>query len=284
MMEASDVPITIRDVEAIAEVHEVERLQLEVWGIPHLEVVPHTQLIAAKESGGVLIGAFDGVRMAGFVYGFVGLERGATVHHSHMLAVDQNYRGRDLGFRLKCEQRRRVLEQGIDVMTWTFDPLRSLNANLNLRRLGAIADRYYADFYGTEAGSFLHQNGTDRLWVSWHIASDRVERRLSGDAESAELSELPVLLAACDSGAPQPGNSNSAFAADRFAIEIPRDIGSLEIEDVKTRTGLANCHPGSIYERDRGGLCGRRLRSEKHRRVPNGLIHLSAEFCLGDKR
>src|SRR3954447_1807131 len=90
--------VAIRDITSISEVKAVEELQKEVWGIPDIEVVPLSQMVAARSSGGVLIGAFYGDVLAGFAYGFVGLERGVTVHHSHMLAVRPEYRSHDLGF------------------------------------------------------------------------------------------------------------------------------------------------------------------------------------------
>src|SRR6185503_13169069 len=40
-----------------------------------------------------------------------------------------------------------------------------------------IADRYYVDYYGTTS-SFLHRFGTDRLWVTWLLQSERVESRM----------------------------------------------------------------------------------------------------------
>ena len=58
-------------------------------------------------------------------------------------------------------------------MTWTFDPLRSLNAHLNFSKLGVISDSYRVDFYGPQTSSHLHTNGTDRLWVTWHMADAR---------------------------------------------------------------------------------------------------------------
>src|SRR5678816_1777975 len=167
--------ITIRNIDDAAEMRAVEDLQKEVWGIPDLDVVPLTQLVAAKEAGGVLIGAFDGDTLVGFVYGFPSYERGQLAHHSHMLAVKPAYRNFDLGRRLKLAQREQVLAQGIKLMTWTFDPLQSLNAYFNFNKLGVVADRYLINFYGEDAQSFLHRTGTDRLWVSWFIATDRVK-------------------------------------------------------------------------------------------------------------
>jgi len=186
--------IRIRAIDDVAEMRAVEELQKEVWGIPDLDVVPVTQLVAAKEAGGVLIGAFDGATLVGFVYGFPSYERGKLAHHSHMLAVKPAYRNYDLGRRLKFAQRDYVMTQGVELISWTFDPLQSLNAHFNFNKLGVIADRYLPDFYGEEAASFLHQTGTDRLWVSWLVSRER-EDPIAGE--------------------------------DQVAIEIPSDINEL---------------------------------------------------------
>src|SRR2546421_9835700 len=142
--------VTIRDVETTAELHAVEDLQREVWGIPDVDVVPLTHLVAAKTAGGVLAGAFDDKVLVGFVYGFAAIEHGETTHHSHMLAVRPSHRGAHIGERLKLAQRERVLAQGIKTVSWTFDPLRSKNAHLNFRKLGVTCDRYFVDFYGDD--------------------------------------------------------------------------------------------------------------------------------------
>ena len=180
MTAAEKSDIVIRDVSGQAEIHAVEELQKEVWGISDLDVVPTTQIVAARAAGGVLLGAFDGEILVGFVYGFPGYEHGQATHHSHMLAVKPSYRNYNLGQKLKLAQRTRVLAQGINVMTWTFDPLQSANAHFNFNKLGVISDRYFINFYGAEAASFLHRNGTDRLWVTWLLSSRRVSERIGG--------------------------------------------------------------------------------------------------------
>ena len=79
--------IVVRDIDGSAQMRAVEELQKQVWGIPDLDVVPLSHLVAAKAAGGVLLGAFDREILAGFVYGFVGYEHGRVAHHSQMLAV-----------------------------------------------------------------------------------------------------------------------------------------------------------------------------------------------------
>ena len=97
---------------------------------------------------------------------------------ARLLAVRDEYRDQDLGYRLKLVQRDRALAMGFREITWTFDPLQSRNAHLNFSKLGVFSDSYRIDFYGPQTSSVLHQNGTDRLWVRWPITSRlSVDRR-----------------------------------------------------------------------------------------------------------
>ncbi len=219
--------IVIRDIEGGAEMRAVEELQKEVWGVPDLDVVPLSQLVAAKAAGGVLLGAFDRETLIGFVYGFVSHEHGTVAHHSHMLAVKPAYRNFDLGRRLKLAQRERVLAQGINLMTWTFDPLQSLNAHFNFNKLGVASDRYLINFYGAEAASFLHRNGTDRLWVTWPLTSRRVNERLSGTAPAPSFESVMPLVQLGTDDAPRKNDLTAGLSHEPALIEIPADINAL---------------------------------------------------------
>ncbi len=222
--------ITIREINELAEIRAVEELQKETWGIPDLDVVPLTQLVAAKEAGGVLIGAFDGGTLVGFVYGFPSFERGEMAHHSHMLAVKPAYRNYDLGRRLKLAQREHVIAQGIRLISWTFDPLQSLNAHFNFGKLGVLADRYLLNFYGADAASFLHQTGTDRLWVSWLVSSERVKARINGISYSAPSILGPPLVQVETDDSSRCNDPGAGLVGDYAAIEIPSNIDALSRE------------------------------------------------------
>jgi len=177
-MPAIPESITIRDIDTLAELRQVEVLQKEIWGVEDLEVFPALALRPLRELGGILIGAFDAQELVGFVFGFPGIIEGETVIHSDMLAVRPEFRSLSLGFLLKLAQRQKALELGIEKITWTFDPLQSRNAHLNFAKLGVTSRRYEVNFYG-ETTSFLHRGSTDRLWVTWELNSDRVKSRLS---------------------------------------------------------------------------------------------------------
>jgi predicted GNAT superfamily acetyltransferase len=224
-------PIIIRDIELISEMRDVESLQKEVWGCDDRDIVPLTILAATREIGATLVGAFDGSSLIGFAYSFVGREEECMVHHSHMLAVRPTYRNVNLGYKLKLEQRDRALAQGITRMTWTFDPLQSLNAHFNFAKLGVVADAYKINFYGETTSSFLHHIGTDRLWVTWPLDSSRVHERLQtrdqNRTSNLELDRIACLVQVGPSNVPQKGQSLEVTGQNDVSIEIPADINAL---------------------------------------------------------
>ena len=245
----------------------VEDLQKEVWGLHDRDITPLTQLVAARHAGGQLIGARDGQTLIGFVYGFVGLERGRTIHHSHMLAVKPAYRNGDVGYKLKLAQRERVLAQGLTRITWTFDPLQSLNAHFNLCKLGVVSDTYKINFYGPETSSDLHRLGTDRLWVTWFLRSERVQQRLEGKSVRQEIDpEAKPLVAVDAEGWPRELARKTALAGAHAFIEIPSDINRVQGQNPKqamrwrevTRRGFteafaAGFHVADFFRQSRGG-------------------------------
>lgn len=245
----------------------VEDLQKEIWSVHDRDIVPLTQLVAARHAGGQLIGARDGQTLIGFVYGFVGLEHGRTIHHSHMLAVRLAYRNGDVGYKLKLAQRERVLAQGITRITWTFDPLQSSNAYFNFCKLGVVSDTYKINFYGPETSSVLHRLGTDRLWVTWLLDSDRVQQRLEGKSVRHEIDSQATTLVAVDAeGWPRELALKTALGGAHVLIEIPSDINSMQQQNAEqavrwrevTRHGFtealaAGFHVSDFFRQSRSG-------------------------------
>jgi predicted GNAT superfamily acetyltransferase len=233
------MPIVIRDIDLISQIRQVEELQKEVWGFSDRDVVPTDQLLVAKEVGGLLIGAFVEESLVGFVYAMLSTEQDRLQFHSHMLAVKPDYRNLGLGYKLKLAQRERALARGITRMTWTFDPLQCMNAHFNLAKLGVVSDRYKINFYGESTSSFLHRHGTDRLWVTWLLDSERVCRRLESGTHAhalpAGLDTLTHLVELGSGDGPKGAQTTHLAGQRQVFIEIPEDIGTLELRD----SGLA---------------------------------------------
>lgn len=227
--------ITIRDLSSFEDLSHAQLLEKEIWELSDLDVTPMTLAIAIREAGSIWLGAFDGMNLVGFAFAFLGMEHGELIVHSHVLGLRPDYRDSDLGYKLKLAQRERAQAMRIREMTWTFDPLQSRNAHLNFSKLGAVSDTYKIDFYGPETSSTLHRNGTDRLWVKWPMASRRVQARLQGKSNRAEMLDalatvLPLVQFNGD-GNPKRTDLSVALSRQRIVIEIPSDIGSIEKKD-----------------------------------------------------
>ncbi len=162
------------------ELYKVEEIQESVWG-PN-DVVPDHLLLASIHAGGLLIAAYVEERMVGFVFGFPAFDKtGDRInlrHHSHMLAVLPDARDAGIGFSLKRAQWQWVRQQGIERITWTYDPLQSRNANLNIARLGAVCSTYLQDYYGEMTDVINAGMPSDRFSVDWWVNSPRVNNRL----------------------------------------------------------------------------------------------------------
>jgi len=169
----------IRDVIDYDELRHCVAIQERTWGPDFGEIVPAAILWVAVRTGGVVAAAYDGAgTMVGFVFGVSGYRAGRPLHWSDMLAVLPEARGRGVGLALKRHQRQVLLENGIEDVYWTFDPLESRNAHLNFVRLGVLATEYIRDCYGVSRSPLHAGLPTDRLVAHWQLVSDRVQRRM----------------------------------------------------------------------------------------------------------
>src|SRR5258708_7267776 len=165
--------IQIRKCTTLPDFHRCVEIQKHVWNESDLETEPYTTFVVANQTGGQVLGAFDGPSMVGFTMALVGVRDKTPYLHSHMTGVLPDYRDRKIGRALKLFQREEALSRDIRLIEWTFDPLETRNAHFNLNRLGAIVRTYIPNFYGITS-SPLHRNlPTDRLLAEWHLDSKR---------------------------------------------------------------------------------------------------------------
>lgn len=171
--------LTYRDLTTLEEFARVVELERVIWGPGYDEVVPVPILAVTVMRGGILVGAFDGDVMIGFVYSLAGLKSGKPMQWSHMLGVLDEYRNAGAGRELKLLQRQRTLAMGLDLVEWTYDPMQAMNAHLNFAKLGVVVEEYEENVYG-ESSSPLHRgNPTDRFVAEWWVREPHVERRLA---------------------------------------------------------------------------------------------------------
>lgn len=225
--------ITIRLLKDIESLRRIETLQMEIWGMIERDVVPSHQLMAAAGAGGAVLGAFDGQgEMVGFCYGFAGWRRGVPLFYSHMAGVKGSRQLQDVGFRLKCAQREAALAMGYDHAVWTYDPMQSVNARFNLRKLGATAYRYYVNYYGEMPDDINRGLDSDRLEVDWALQSPRVRAAVAGaPPDPAWDGAARALEAVAGASATGPGEPRLDLDAPAILIEVPTDLPAIRDRD-----------------------------------------------------
>lgn len=211
--------VTYRQLTRMDELIRCSRIEHAVWGEG---IVPPHLLRAVTHMGGLAVGAFAAEELIGFVFGFRGVReqggREQQLHHSHVAAVLPDWRGRGIGVGLKRAQAQLCRQQGLELMTWTFDPLRARNAHLNLEKLGATVSAYEPMYYGQMFDAQNGQLDSDRLLAEW---------QLSGSLErfSGPVAALPRALTAQPGG--EPGEARPGLSAPAVHVAVPRDLDEL---------------------------------------------------------
>jgi len=213
----------------------MEDLQELVWGGDYRAVVPAHMLYIVATSGGIVLGAYVDGQLAGFVLGLLAQRDGRLYHASHMLGIHPDHQGGGIGAALKWQQRERALAQGLDLMTWTFDPLEARNAHFNLHKLGVISRTYLENVYGDMADRLNQGLPSDRLYVEWSLRSTFKTqagraRRVPGRArqEPAPTAERMVSVLRNDAGMPVLQLDPAPGAP--LSIEVPDAIQRIKQE------------------------------------------------------
>ena len=230
-------------IQALSDTDQFERvvdLQKEIWGygVPGGDdPYPARALFALAKSGGLVALAVLEDKPVGFSAAWLGMDPSVDRHylHSQLVGVLPGHRHLSIGYRLKLYQRDFALHRGLDLVRWTFDPLLSTNANLNLRKLGVVAQLYVPDFYGGLLDRFRAGTGSDRLWADWYINSPRVGARLQAPVQP--LKDLPPFLRVTsvrDEGAPESWRRLEGYQTDGreddLLVEIPDNFDTLRRE------------------------------------------------------
>jgi predicted GNAT superfamily acetyltransferase len=155
-----------------------------------------------------------------------------------MMGIHPDQRNSGIGFALKRAQWQMVRHQGIAHITWTYDPLLSRNAYLNIAKLGAVCHTYRRSEYGDMRDGLNAGLPSDRFMVDWWVNTRRVERRLSkrprrslklDDFSKAELQPLYSLHT--ESNLPRPPEHFSPLEGNLTLAEIPSDFSALKEAD-----------------------------------------------------
>lgn len=236
--------IKIRPIRTLTDLRKCHEIQRTTWGYTDLMVFPYTQLISAAHNGGVLLGAYDGPDLIGFVYGYLGMSATKLYLFSQRMGVLPSYQNKGIGMKLKLAQRDQMLRKGIDLIVWTYDPLLGKNAALNIEKLGGIVRHYARDIYGAVQNPLQMGLSTDRFLLEWELMSNRVRERIRSTSPRPRSEEWLnndryklVNFAAWEGNLPRPMASDLEMDDEVLLIQIPPDLNAIKRVDLSIARG-----------------------------------------------
>lgn len=238
--------IVIRPIVSHEEAILAQDLQRAISARSELDIVPSHLIMTLANNGGIVLGAHDKGRMVGLLIDFLASDEETPErlvmtrlkHWSHLLIVDPDYAGLDLGFALRCAQRDLVVRQGVRLISWADDPLDARHALLSIRRLGAISRKYMREAGVPAETSLVPGAPSDRLLIDWWITSRRVASRVEGIRKPLNLVHFleagarvinPAMLR--EDLLPVPQEETPLPDANLMLIEVPPDLDSLGARD-----------------------------------------------------
>ena len=175
-----------RPLKKPEEFRHAEELQREGLGDEGAAWVPAPLLRSVQDNGGLVLGAFADIYLAGLTVSSIGWDGSTLYHQALVTVVRPEYQKHRVGFRLLAFARDEVLRLGLGEVRGEFDPLSRAAASLSVRRLGARPDRYLTDYYGQATPGAGGRDETDRLHVRWELSAPEVERRVGGTVPGAD--------------------------------------------------------------------------------------------------
>ncbi len=223
--------IVLRKLTEKSELEELEQLEAAVWSPS--SVIPLHMTLTLHKFGGLFLGAFDQERMIGFLYSFPGFRDGQPHLCSHMLGFLPEYRKQGLGVQMKWLQREEALRLGHTCITWTYDPLETVNAYLNIAKLGGVVRHYLPNCYGELSDEMNRGLPTDRFLVEWFLNSERVEKKQVHGADCESIDDAPAVLSyrVGDDGHPRVVGIELDFAGEAILVPVPARFQELKKAD-----------------------------------------------------
>lgn len=163
-------------------------LEIAIWGVGDRDAfAPHLMCLLPINGGAVIVAEAD-EEFVGFCASIPALRDGIPMLWSFMAGVHPSYQGQGIGYALKHYQRQWAADNGFSQIHWTFDPLKSRNANFNLNLLGAVGYRYHPNLYGRMVDAInVHPLPSDRLEVCWNVTDKTQDKTIEANVSHDDV-------------------------------------------------------------------------------------------------
>ncbi len=229
--------IKIRPLATLDDFSACERLQIEIVGGWERLVIPTTAMVTVRDSGGILLGAYDTdtvpPRLCGVLVNLVAESSGQPAGITLLYGVSPDTRNRGIGRALRRAERRSAHHAGIPLLRWSIDPLRGVDAHIAFNRLGAVGTGYIRNRYGPLSDPTNGGLATDRITVEWWVDSPRVNAVVDAGTPPPHyrlgLNQMEVVTKTrgVGNGARQLIDFSSNPRSETVLVEVPADFDRL---------------------------------------------------------
>lgn len=223
--------LRIKEIKDTQDILACCALQESIWGTGANGCIPMSVLSFLNKINGLVAGAFSEGQLVGMLISFPGSIDSTLIHWSSRMGVEPSFRNFKVGEQLKQFQKTWCLNHGITKVYWSFDPLESRNAHVNLNKLNAKVVGFDIDLYKGST-SAIHQIGTDRFVVCWDLEDTDPKPYVP------DLAQLPEAKIECLDSQTEP--SDFVLPDTMFKIKIADNIQQLFLDNKNDALALRN--------------------------------------------
>lgn len=160
--------LTFEKIHDVDELEATTLLQQAVFCLSERDVCPGHMLATLNKLLGLVIGVYNPDRsLVGFSYSWpMFTSNGHKTLLLDMIGIEESSRDLGIGYETMIITMIEAMNMGIDEIRFTFDPLKSRNANIYLKKIGAEVIQFEQDPYG-DAGL-----SGDRFLASWNLQTN----------------------------------------------------------------------------------------------------------------
>jgi predicted GNAT superfamily acetyltransferase len=212
--------IEFKEIKTFDQFEEISKLQNTIWNLSDRDIISTISLRALSMKYplmGLIMGAYDSNKLVGFAICMP--TREPSTLYGLIMGVLPEYQRLEIGNSLGVKILEKCLQQGINKICWTFDPLEVGLGQLYINKWGAVAVRYEKDYYQLrdEQNSKIPQ---DRFVVDCNLMSNRVIERINKKTDSVSLKKSQAKFPVAE--------ENNYPDSPEVLIKIPNNFGQLK--------------------------------------------------------
>ncbi len=202
VIQTASALITIRELTSTDEFEAAFQIQSKLPEFCKIGLIPSYYMQLVSNRGGIILGCFCDDQLVGYNFAFPCISPTLGVYlFADSMGFLPSYQKKHLGYHVKHFQYKLARSKGIRYIVWTYDPLKGVNASINIHKLGGSIVRYMPDHYAwiknnaDQTGSTCSSFPEDRFEVIWDLLSEKVAERMEKKNVTTweNLNQIPVV-------------------------------------------------------------------------------------------